>query len=535
MIEFDMGIIYNSKLKETRNTIEKLKGLSFNLDNIANSVNSIESGVNEKIKGIYNTDKKEKNVFFNDELKYIYDDAIKKLDKINEYLKKEYERYYKISSLTKKLNSKMENVSEENIDEIVSLSTQILHTLKTSSTIDYEAEKNIVTDVYSAIYNAIKLEVLYSNNTRLLDIVKNDDVDTQYIANLIKKDINNIKDKSDINRVLTNIENNGLDDKYLIDRNLITLISLYNSNNLKLKTRNKLISNVDEYESLSRDLAYLEIDNKEIQEKIDKANTKRNKQIKKKIKQKGMLTINALLVSIIIAGGSLGIKHIAKEKKYKTITTKYDSYTDTFDVEEEYARGKDESIKLTEYSPWDSPGYFRDNYTRNVYSYDVSDISADYSDISKFLNSNIRGSIRYDESIEKEKKLPEDYGYGENKYIIEEVKKVLDDYIIDDIDSLKLICLCLIYVLAIIGTDILLIHSSKKEKLNAIKEKIRELESDLENYNSELDSNKEELASIKNRINELKNLIFDLYESLPNVIKESNDIKNAMKKVKQSY
>lgn len=532
MIEFDMGIIYNSKLKETRNTIEKLKGLSFNLDNIANSVNSIESGVNEKIKGIYNTDKKEKNVFFNDELKYIYDDAIKKLDKINEYLKKEYERYYKISSLTKKLNSKMENVSEENIDEIVSLSTQILHTLKTSSTIDYEAEKNIVTDVYSAIYNAIKLEVLYSNNTRLLDIVKNDDVDTQYIANLIKKDINNIKDKSDINRVLTNIENNGLDDKYLIDRNLITLISLYNSNNLKLKTRNKLISNVDEYESLSRDLAYLEIDNKEIQEKIDKANTKRNKQIKKKIKQRGILTLNALLVSIIIAGGSFGIKHIAKEKKYKTITTKYDSYTDTYEVEEEYASGKDGSIKLTEYSPWDSPGYFRDNYTRNVYSYDIGNISTDYSDISKFLNSNIKDNLRYNQTEESSTDLPEDYGYGENKYIIEEVRKVLDDYIIDDIETAWTVVFCLLYALGVIAIDIGSISNTSMEQIHTIKDKIFELESDLREYNSELDSNKEEIGFIRNKINELKNLIFDLYDSLPNVIKESNDIKEAMKKVR---
>ena len=531
MIEFDMGIIYNSKLKETRNTIEKLKSLSFNLDNIINSVNNIDSMVKEKIKEIYDN-KKDNNVFFNDEIKYIYDNAIKKLNNINEYLKKEYEKYYKISTLTKKLNNRIQDINEENVDEAVLLSKELLNILKTSSTIDYEAEKDIVSNVYDAIYKVIKLEILYSNDTKLLDMVKNDDVDSQYIANLIKKDINNIKDKSDINRVLMNIENNGLDDKYLIDKNLITLISLYNSNNLKLKTRNKLISNIDEYESLSRDLVYLESDNKKIQGKIDKLNNKRSNLIKKKIKQKGMLTINALLVSIIIAGGSLGIKHIAKEKKYKTITTKYDSYTDTFDVEEEYTRGKDESIKLTEYSPWDSPGYFRDNYTRNVYSYDISDISADYSDISKFLNSNIRDNIRYDESTEKKKNLPEDYGYGENKYIIEEVKKVLDDYIIDDIDNVKLILLCLMYALAIIGTDILLIHSSKKEKLNAIKEKIRELESDLENYNSELDSNKEELASIRNRINALQQLIFGPYESLPNVIKESNDIKEAMQKVR---
>ena len=112
---------------------------------------------------------------------------------------------------------------------------------------DYEAEKDLVLNVYVTIYKVIKLEILYSNDTKLLDTIKNDDVDIQYISSLIREDIYNTKNNSDIKNFLVNIENNGLDDKYLIDKHLIMLISLYNSNNLKSKTRDKLILNSNEY------------------------------------------------------------------------------------------------------------------------------------------------------------------------------------------------------------------------------------------------------------------------------------------------
>ena len=55
-----------------------------------------------------------------------------------------------------------------------------------------------------------------------------------------------------------------------------------------------------------------------------------------------------------------------------------------------------------------------DKYVRNVYKYSgFENLVVDYSDASKYLNSNIKEGLLWNSNIEEVKGIPEDYGYGE--------------------------------------------------------------------------------------------------------------------------
>ena len=47
---YDMGIIYHAKLKEVRETIEKLGMLSFDMTEVKEMVNTIEKEIEQKVK-----------------------------------------------------------------------------------------------------------------------------------------------------------------------------------------------------------------------------------------------------------------------------------------------------------------------------------------------------------------------------------------------------------------------------------------------------------------------------------------------------
>ena len=532
MIEFDKGIIYNSKLNEVKETINKLGNLSFDLKDINLKVERIDNELKKSIKDKYdNYDISDKSPFMNDELSMLYDSAIKKLDKINDTLKQEYVNYYKIHVLSKKLENSINDVDENNIDEVVSLGVMLLSSLKISSTVDYEIEEDIVNKVYKLIYKVIKLETIYSNNnTKLLNDIKKDDVDVQYISKLIKEDISKIKDNSEINDKLINLEDVDFNNNYLIDKNLIMLIILSNDKELSLRNKDKFLLDVDSYKQLLNDISYYKNERgyflNDINELEDNIKNNKSKAFKKRL----IYGINAVIVSSIIFGGSIGIKHLAKSKKYRTYTTTYDSYTDLYTKDDSYLSGKDESVKIVEYSPWDSPGYFRDDYERNVYSYDFSDLLSDYSDVSNYLNKNLKKDITYRTNTERVKGIPEDFGYGENKYIVTEVKKDLDDYIYTEIELPLLIIVYGLYISSVLGCDIFIMKDNSK-KLKNIKNKLDELNEKLNRYKEIASNNNDKIAELDKKIKELKNLIESEYEALPLVIKNSEEVNKAKKLV----
>ena len=191
----DNAIKYNAKLTELKNNLDKVSKMGMKIYDFNNKIEVIEKEVNDKIKDNYDKffDGKS-DVFLNDSLSKIYEEAIKKIDRINEYVISQYDDYYKINNKCIELNDNISNINSNNIDDFVAEVKTLLRKMKSSSCIDYQEEKVLVDDVYDLVYRTIKLELMYNKQSELIGEVKSDDVDSTYIAELVKQDIDVYKD-----------------------------------------------------------------------------------------------------------------------------------------------------------------------------------------------------------------------------------------------------------------------------------------------------------------------------------------------------
>lgn len=379
----------------------------------------------------------------------------------------------------------------------------------------------------------IKLEIIYSNNSSLLEYIRSDNSDTSYITKLIKDDIQIL---SDNNKELCNkvreLEKVGLGDKQFLDKELIMLLSIDDINNFTSKAKEIFLNNIDEYTNVSNELMTLNRNNKITTDEIIEIK-KYNKIISlKKLLKRISFLVNMGLVSIAIAFSIKSAKNITQDTEYKTVTTTYDTSMPEKDITEEYLSSRDNSVSLTEYSPWEEPGYFRDNYKRNVYEYDLINVEF-YENIEDYLNPDLKEIIAVTEYVEISDEKPTEE-YSDNKYVITQVVQYKDEYrLVDDLASWKV--LSALFSFGIVAGDIFLFSLLSKVKLKDLKQSKK-------NNKQELAEKKQLLIETKNRINELNTELFTLrndlqqkYDTLPSLLQEDQKIKEKMLSLDNNY
>jgi len=237
----DSAIQYNATLLEIEDNIKQLNKIQINSENYELAIEKIKETVKQEVRNCYiNYNKTETNFLLQDSLIAIYQKAIKQLDKINMQITQEYEFYYKICAQCKHLNTKIENLENHNIEQLIKETLELLKNTKNSTVIDYNSEKDIVESVYELAYKMLKLELIYTNNTSLLDYIKHDVTDISYISRLIKTDINALnKEKNEsLKNKLQEIDKKGFEDIHYIDKDLIVLICLLNNDSLTYQITN---------------------------------------------------------------------------------------------------------------------------------------------------------------------------------------------------------------------------------------------------------------------------------------------------------
>ncbi len=525
MDNYDKAIIYIAKLKEVSDNIKKLENLSFNVRKIKENVNNLESNVSKEINEIYEKFNDKNNNFLQDSLKMVYVKASIDLDKINRFLKEEYENYYKIVSLYDSLKEKVDMIDKNNIDEFANNSLLLLESIKKSSTVDYEMEKGLVLNIYKLVYDVMKYELVYRSDSTLFIELKNDKTNFPYVIDYIKDDIQRVTNNNvNIKKILSNIKTNELDDSYLLDKNLLFLLAISENKellNIKVDDLKNIKSEIEKYE---QELVNNENEKNSLNE-LFKDNLEAKGKIKHSILKKRIITfVDALIVSLFIMKIAPFIsKNVSKEKLYKTITTKYDSYTDTIDVEEFYKSETKDKVKLTEYSPWSNPGYFRELYERNVYTY--SSFNGEYDNIKEILTSNKKENIKYDLHSEKTKTLPDDYGYGENKYVIEKTKINKNDFIYAENKNLLFISYAVSLLILLI--DLVVIYSTVTKQIKRLKMERKENTKD---YNDLMEINNKCIKKI-DELNVKINSLKEVLNNNLNVVKDSLGDEEKIKKL----
>ena len=532
MPQKDMGIEYHAKLKEVLANIQKLEDLNLDMARFKRSVRSIEKELNRKVKGSYQSfDTGSATAFLYDSLVGDYGQSIKKLDAINEALKREWETYFKISSHSKVISRDILGADENSISEIARSTLKMVKDMKCSTTIYFNVEKDIVYQVYGIVYKVMQLEFTYSNDSILFDAISHDLVDTSYIVELMKEEISHIDgdEKDEIISQIMKLEKEGIDDKHLLNKNLIILLALYNSSDLTLKKKEQFLERLDELTSLRIQIGNEECQRDCVKREIDELKSSKKEYTKKGIRKRIAILLNTILVSCGIVAGAVALGEVTQGEEYRTITTTYNSSTGEVQVDESFEAGKEGSLEMVEYSPWDAPGYFRDKYTRNCYTYNMNSISEEREDISSYLDRDLKDIISYSSSEEESEFLPEDYGYAENKYVITKVEK--------DLDTSQKVRRPLLWALSSLGTslgliaaDFFLFKKLSKESLKVVKEGKKSAKEGLMHKLQEASDNEKSLQDLVDRKEREYALTQEEYETLPSVIKSSPDVSTAVKK-----
>lgn len=524
----DKTIEYQAKLIEVTNNIEQLETLEINTDYYKNKVEEIKKETELEIKKQYDSyDKDTTNSLLHDLLAMIYEKSKERLDKINNHIISEYETYYKINGKCKEIENKIKNLDPINIPELVIDAKELLKSIKSSTTIDYDEEQKLVEKIYKVVYEIVKIEIIYSKKDTLLKTLKDDITDVSFISKLIIEESEQLLKKDnneELQNKLNEINKKGFSDINFLDKDLIILIETNNDNKLIKEMKKNFLKTIDNYENTSFELQQT-IDNKIRTEEDIIEIKKKNKIISlKRFGKKIALLLDMALVSAGILLSIKGAKEINKELTYKTITTTYDSSLETNeDPIIEYLPDGQNSVTLVEYTPWEEPGYFRDDYKRTIYTYDLNNIQQFYENPKDYLNPELKELITYTEIDDYSTEIPTDI-YEENKYVITHTFQDKTD-INETYNKEGWIFLSIAFsgLVLLVNTPLLVLLGKNNLKLQ--KKENKQL---IEENKELLLENNQQIISLKDQLITMRKNLTKEYEELPKSIQEDKSVKKRM-------
>lgn len=521
----DKTIEYQGKLINVTNNIEQLETLDINTDYYKSKIEEIKKETKLKVKNEYDSyDKSEKNIFLHDILVSIYEESITRLDKINNHIISEYETYYKINGKRRELKDKIDNLNTNNIKELIKETQDLLKSIKSSSTIDYEQERKLVEDIYKIVYDVIKIEIIYTKKDTLLKDIKTDETDISFISKLINDEIKEILKEKNNEQLITKlyeINKKGFDDIHFLDKELIIIIISNTDNNLLRKIEEEFLNELDNYEDKTYQLQRIINKNEEKENEIIEIK-KENKSLSlKRLGKKIIFLLDISLVTLGITGAMKFNKEHTKTTVYNTYKSVYDTSLDVNeDATSEYLPDVNNSVTLVEYTPWQEPGLFRDNYERKIYTYNLDQIDEFYENPEEYLNPELKDLISYTEEIDYSEEKPID-DYKENKYVIEHTYQDKSDFI-DTYDSNKYINLNIFSTFLISFINLPALYFLFRNNLKLQKKDNKKL---LEVNKKMLLENKQELISLQEELKIARDNLNKQYEELPIQIQQDKNIK----------
>ena len=386
----DTALEYNGKILKINKMISDLETLGFELSNIKKQIDDINNKV------LNEANSKENNHEF--EVISIYTNGINELTKLEAIIENNYSVYFKIYNYA--LYILELDITNENIGEIVSSLKTIIDKLHNTSNIVYDKEKLIVETVYEAIYKVIKNEIIINGNSKIYDYTKMVDVDSYYLHNLVKKELDgiNLNDYPDIKRLIYKINSVGFDSNYFEIELIKEIIFKDEKEELSLiaqKSINNLANQINDIHSKCLIKEEEIISGKNRQQKIYKRINEARKDIVKKI-------VALSLASSIPIGSFWGLRKLftSPSDYYCDVTTKtYNSYYDNTQIDKgtinfnKLPSDQNQRVVVKRYLPYvmsDNP--YREIETYNLpykENYDLEDYIADISNGDVLPNKEI--------------------------------------------------------------------------------------------------------------------------------------------------
>ena len=329
---------------------------------------------------------------------FIYGNYSKRLDELTKKVEEEAMPYYELHLLSSKLEMLLEDVSGENIPEILMSAKTLLDSINSINTHNKEEKNKLIDKAYQVIYSVILYEEIF-DRSELLNYLNSLNIPTnkENIGRLLEQDLKKMDKKDLLDEDLRTLRSEGLGYDYL------------NPDFIRKVSRKTVGEHNSEYQERKREAVA------ELKEEVldltrssgrmvsafqDSKNT-----ISKLYVNKALLTsriLSMILVPVIAfsAGHAIGKNASEKIPMYKTITRTVNSETGEIVGEPTIVYDEAETTYVAtvmEYGPWkkNPTGV---GYVRNVTAYEYiapENPEEGYHATSEDLAGNVREKYRY--------------------------------------------------------------------------------------------------------------------------------------------
>ena len=517
----DNAIKYNAKLEEVKDNIEEIKKLNINANTFGTMISKIEKKVRTKVEECYKKfEGEESNTFLSSSLDIIYSDAIKELEKINNYLSSEYTSYFKIQATVNELKNRLENINYNEVDSLVLEAKDLIRSLGETNTINYEDEKNVVEDVYKIVYEILKIESIYGTSSELLETIYDDDVDSVYISKLIKEDVKRLKDDKDVSQLVKEINKNGFEGRNYINKDLIRLITYIDNPEYSDKKKASLIEKIKDYEEKENEENNKRYEIRNIERRVNELK-KDNKALSKESRDN---ICGIVLWISIVCSSVIGINKLLDllTVQYKTTTEEYDTETGEVKVEEEYMNVIP-TVNLTKYSEWKYDTFFED-YSRSytVYSFENPNFEENIED---YMKTDLEDLLKVKADVERAKELTEDMKYDGEKYVVTRITRDENDKDYPRKSPTGIFTTILLSLTTGFVSTLLAVQIIPGSKLSpkTIRRRRKDIKKTMSLVKQKLLDLKEKVLTVE-ELKEIREKLLEQYEKLPTAIKQDENI-----------
>lgn len=534
----DKAVEFNSKILKAKDLLKKIKQIDLDIKPIEKEIKKIEKETAKEVDDNYQKFEVIGTAeLLNTTLINTYDQAIQRISKIIDFLIEEYDAYYSIYSGCQELELNLKNFKSQNISSCVKQAQQLVIDMNTTSTRDYNFEGKLVEKVYSLAYQVIKIEIVCTQKATLLNNIKQNEINIQYIENLIEQDISFLDltadQNLDINSKIASLNKKGLKENNLLDKELIYLLALSTNESLIQEGQIAFLEECKKLQTHQTEMLALKEEQQKVSATIETLIQKKKNNLKKAIRKKIFLIGNIASATAISVGGYNITRNICSTNTYETRIENYDSSTNkTTSPKPTYQEKTSEYVKITEYTPWIEPGYFREQYTRDIYTYELSDFNLKPDHLQDYLTQSQNYNFTLIEHTpEIQTELPAEKLYKDNIYKITRLTQNLDQCnIIIDYSKLNTAFILETTILALLESIIIVSH--KRKKYFNLKTEKRTTKEELKQAQQELLELNQEINTQLNNCEILQKHILEDYKRLPSPIQTAPEIKKRVREVK---
>jgi len=519
-----INLEYQSTMSKIDIIFRNLKETGINISDFENEVKNINKEVEDELDLLDSTGYSQANNF-----NRIYELGTEKAKKLLDTLEK-YNKYYQLVDKCYFVQGS-QDIPEFSKEELASVADNIIELLTVikNYNIVLENDNNMIKNLYTAIYEIIKIEFSYNGTSKLLDYCKQSDIDSSILSKLIMDEVDDLNNGDyDVSKINELLKKYRLEDNCysFLDDKLIQLISLTKNKDKYLDELSSILNlakiqineNKDTFDSLAR--------------KMENEKDRLNERVSRNKEENGdsLKTILKTLIPIVMCGGVaagtyLGVSNLFWGTHYKVTTETYSSSTEKTISEEEYQdqliyanrTPVKDFVTIEKTTPWvkvipsDSGEVYFERTVESTYIQDVV-----YDDLSEYLDLDLESSdIKYDysENVERKSTLSSDDMYNENTYEVVKIHQDLSDKKLGKSDN-KLENFGIIFTsavlsfiaLALADMILLLISSNTWEEYELI-ECLSELFDELGSLEFNGYDTREQINNIKNISQKLKNIV----------------------------